>query len=336
MRTLAQARPTVRTLRGLLRWASTAGISLTRGPDGVLLLRAGGVGDMTYAPAMTLTVGWARLARAGVFGGASLFLATAGHMVGGGTLPGAGLLALTAIGLALLSVTLTARRVRFGVLLAALGVEQVLLHLLFHASTTAATCAAVAMPGHTMVHGRRRAGAVRPQRRDGWPMLLGHAARGAGHGLAAGSRRALAVGEWPTGSTAYAGASTEPGSPAPTRRRRRSRGVPRSPPAGCSPVPAPRRSPDPTSSRPAPSGSPPCRCHRAPVPVRPRASSDLCDKGPPMNHHPPLRPPAPVASTSARPGRTRHRRPRPAAGRPRRRPTSGSPPTTPPAAGSAP
>ena len=107
VRTLAQARPTIRTLRGLLRWASTAGIALTRGPDGVLLLRDRGVGAMTYAPAMTLTGGWARLARAGVFGGASLFLATAGHVVGGGTLPGAGLLALTAIGLALLSVTLT-------------------------------------------------------------------------------------------------------------------------------------------------------------------------------------------------------------------------------------
>jgi len=39
VRTLAQARPTIRTLRGLLRWASTAGIALTRGPDGVLLLR---------------------------------------------------------------------------------------------------------------------------------------------------------------------------------------------------------------------------------------------------------------------------------------------------------
>ena len=41
VRTLAQSRPTVRTLRGLLRWASTAGIALTRGPDGVLLLRTG-------------------------------------------------------------------------------------------------------------------------------------------------------------------------------------------------------------------------------------------------------------------------------------------------------
>jgi cytoplasmic iron level regulating protein YaaA (DUF328/UPF0246 family) len=42
VRTLAQARPAVRTLRGLLRWASTAGIALTRESDGVLHLHAGG------------------------------------------------------------------------------------------------------------------------------------------------------------------------------------------------------------------------------------------------------------------------------------------------------
>ena len=41
VRTLAESRPAVRTLRGLLRWASTAGIALTRGPDGALLLRTG-------------------------------------------------------------------------------------------------------------------------------------------------------------------------------------------------------------------------------------------------------------------------------------------------------
>ena len=126
---------------------------------------------MTYAPAMTLTGGWARLARAGVFGGASLFLATAGHVVGGGTLPGAGLLALAAIGLALLSVTLTVRRLRFEVLLAALGVEQILLHLLFHASTTAATCAPVLMPGHTM----STVCGMGASTTASWPMVLGHA-----------------------------------------------------------------------------------------------------------------------------------------------------------------
>lgn len=129
---------------------------------------------MTYAPAMTLTGGWARLARAGVLGGASLFLATAGHVLGGGTLPGAGLLALTAVGLALVAVTLTARRLRFGVLLTALGVEQLLLHLLLHASTAASTCAAVSMPGHGMgaagtVCGTGSAGVA------GGSMLLGHA-----------------------------------------------------------------------------------------------------------------------------------------------------------------
>lgn len=127
---------------------------------------------MTYAPGMTLTGGWARLARAGVLGGASLFLATAGHVLGGGTLPGAGLLALTAVGLGLLAVTLTARRLRFGVLLAALGVEQLLLHLLFHASTAAVTCATVAMPGHAMTVGSVcGTGAATTA---GWPMLLGH------------------------------------------------------------------------------------------------------------------------------------------------------------------
>lgn len=42
VRILAQARPPVRTLRGLLRWASTARIALTRESDGVLLLPAGG------------------------------------------------------------------------------------------------------------------------------------------------------------------------------------------------------------------------------------------------------------------------------------------------------
>ena len=133
---------------------------------------------MTYAPGMSLTGGWARSARAGVLGGTSLFLATAGHVLGGGTLPGAGLLALTAVGLGLLAVTLTARRLRFGVLLAALGVEQLLLHLLFHASTTAMTCATVAMPGIAMPGHAMTAGAVcgtGAATTAGWPMLLGHA-----------------------------------------------------------------------------------------------------------------------------------------------------------------
>lgn len=136
---------------------------------------------MTYSPAMTqpaLTRGWVRLARAGILGGASLFLATAGHTLGGGTLPGPGLLAMTGVCLALIAVSLTARRVGFCTLLGVLSVEQVLLHLLFHASTVAATCAPVTMPGHSMgsaaVCGSGTATA------GGWSMVIGHALAAAG------------------------------------------------------------------------------------------------------------------------------------------------------------
>ena len=40
VRALAQTRPTIRTRRGLLRWAAAVGISLVSSPDGELLLRA--------------------------------------------------------------------------------------------------------------------------------------------------------------------------------------------------------------------------------------------------------------------------------------------------------
>jgi hypothetical protein len=137
---------------------------------------------MAYAPAMTraaLTQGWVRLARAGIFGGSSLLLATAGHTVGGGALPGAGLLALTGVGSALVAVSLTARRVRFTALLAVLSVEQVLLHLVFHAATAAGGCADLAMPGHTMAASTVcgpavSSSAVSTSAAYGWSMLLGH------------------------------------------------------------------------------------------------------------------------------------------------------------------
>ena len=41
VRALAESRPAIRTLRGLLRWAGSTGISLTPAPDGELLLHAG-------------------------------------------------------------------------------------------------------------------------------------------------------------------------------------------------------------------------------------------------------------------------------------------------------
>jgi hypothetical protein len=132
---------------------------------------------MAYARAMTrtaLTQGWVRLARAGIFGGSSLLLATAGHTVGGGALPGAGLLALTGVGSALVAVSLTARRVRFTALLAVLSVEQVLLHLVFHAATAAGGCAELAMPGHPMAASTVCGPAVSGSAAYGWSMLLGH------------------------------------------------------------------------------------------------------------------------------------------------------------------
>ena len=204
---------------------------------------------MAYAPAMTLTGGWARFARAGVFGGASLFLATAGHVVGGGALPGAGLLVLTAIGLALLSVTLTVRRLRFGVLLAALGLEQLLLHLLFHASTAAATCASMMMPGHTMSTAVCGSGTSTAA---SWPMVLATPSR-CWRRLGCWLAASAGCGQWPTGSTGppdpHRAGSVDPAPSSSLLSRRSS--FPR---AGSSPVPEPRRSPDPTSSRTCPFG----------------------------------------------------------------------------------
>ena len=89
---------------------------------------------MTYAAAMVRpadpTRGWVRLARAGVLGSGSLFLATAGHVAGGGVLPGPGMLVVLGGVLALVSVSMTTRRLRFGLLLGLLTVEQFALHLI--------------------------------------------------------------------------------------------------------------------------------------------------------------------------------------------------------------
>lgn len=132
-----------------------------------------------------LVQGWSRLARAGVLGGVSLLLAAAGHTVGGGTLPGAGLLILVGVGLALVAVSLTARRLRFGTLLAVLTVQQLGLHLLFHAATIGSACAAVAMQGHSA------AGQIMAGHGMSAPLMAGHAMPAAV--CAAGSP---AVGGW--------------------------------------------------------------------------------------------------------------------------------------------
>jgi len=141
---------------------------------------------MTYAPAMDRTRtapvpavpgsapirGWVRLARAGILGATSMLLATAGHVIGGGTLPPAGLLALVAGAVGLLAVSVTGRRLRLGPLLVVLGVEQIALHLLVHATATVSACTSVLMPAHGMTSTTVCSAASASS--GGWPMLGGH------------------------------------------------------------------------------------------------------------------------------------------------------------------
>ena len=81
-----------------------------------------------------------RAVRVAVLGATSLLLATSAHTFGGGDLPAPGVLAVTAIVLGLLAVPLTRRRCRTGLLLAVLGVQQTLLHLLFSSAAAHPTC----------------------------------------------------------------------------------------------------------------------------------------------------------------------------------------------------
>lgn len=139
------------------------------GSDG----RAAVAAVIGFAGSGSLTQGWVRLARAGILGAVSLLLATAGHIVGGGALPGAALLALTGGGLALIAVSLTGRRVKFATLFSVLALEQVLLHLLFHAASAGNGCTAVAMPGHGMTVATV-CGTAAGAAAYGWSMVLGH------------------------------------------------------------------------------------------------------------------------------------------------------------------
>lgn len=136
--------------------------------------------DMTYAAAMARTVdptrGWVRLARAGVLGSSSLFLATAGHVTGGGILPGPALLAVLGGALALVSVSLTSRRLRFGLLLGLLAVEQAALHVILQAASAGSACVAV-MPGHAMATPMVCGGpptTPAAASMSGWGMVIGH------------------------------------------------------------------------------------------------------------------------------------------------------------------
>ena len=75
-----------------------------------------------------------------MLGGTSLLLATGAHVLGGGALPGVGVLLVAGMLLGLLAAVLTARRVRLPALLTLLGVQQLALHELFGLAAAAPTC----------------------------------------------------------------------------------------------------------------------------------------------------------------------------------------------------
>ena len=84
------------------------------------------------------TGGRTRLLRASVLGAVSLLLASGAHVVGGGHLPGPGVLAVCSVLLGLVAAVVTARRCRFGVLGLLLVGQQALLHTLFTVAGSAA------------------------------------------------------------------------------------------------------------------------------------------------------------------------------------------------------
>lgn len=121
--------------------------------------------------------GAGRALRVALLGGGSLLLATAAHVSGGGTLPGAGVLAVAAFVLGLVAVLLTRRRLRLPVLVAAVAPQQVLLHVLFDTAAAASRssgCTPLQAAHHAMavltctpVHGMGPMGYA-------WPMFVGH------------------------------------------------------------------------------------------------------------------------------------------------------------------
>ena len=119
-----------------------------------------------------------RLLRIAALGGASMLLATGAHLGGGGRAPSLGLLFVTAFLVGLTAVTVTTRRLRFGTLLAVLGVEQLLLHELFGAAAMTPTGCTPALGDHAAAMARCAIGPHAPVGFAGtdWGMLLAHVA----------------------------------------------------------------------------------------------------------------------------------------------------------------
>lgn len=83
--------------------------------------------------------GAGRLSRIGLFSVAPLVLAGGAHILGGGTLPAGGVV-FAAVGLLLISSCVSVRQCRLPLLVGLLGVEQLLLHLLFTTAESAVKC----------------------------------------------------------------------------------------------------------------------------------------------------------------------------------------------------
>lgn len=190
--------------------------------------------------------GLVRLLRVAALGGGSLLLAGAAHLAGGGRSPSLVVLAVAAVLLGLSAVTLTARRCRFEVLLAALTVQQVLLHLLFDAAASVTPgCGVTSMSGmgHALaVQACDTPAAMAAMTMPGWSMWAAHLAavaltawllaRGETWLWRAAEQIVRAAGAAPSGRPALEPASvlTHRSIQAPTHRPHRT-AAPRAPPA---------------------------------------------------------------------------------------------------------
>lgn len=109
--------------------------------------------------------GWVRLSRTGAFALVCLALAAGAHAASGGGLPPFGVLLLGALPLWFGGYLLTARRLGFAALAAALALAQAGLHVFFHATHAAASLAAPfgsGSPRHAGMHGSAASGFSAP------------------------------------------------------------------------------------------------------------------------------------------------------------------------------
>jgi hypothetical protein len=108
-----------------------------------------------------------------------MLLATGAHLVGGGRSPSPGLLLVTTFLVGLTAVSVTARRVGLGTLLAVLGLEQLLLHELFDAAAMSAAGCTPVLGNHgaamaSCVIGGHPSGSASTMSGASFTMLLAH------------------------------------------------------------------------------------------------------------------------------------------------------------------